>query len=537
MTLDRQSCYRAMTSHDARFDGRFFIGVRTTGIYCRPVCRVRLPRLENVVFYPCAAAAEQAGFRACRRCRPETAPGSAAWQGTSATVARAMRLIDAGALDGASVGDLAGRLGVSERHLRRLFEQHLGAAPNQIALTRRLHLARRLLDDTDLSIAAIALAAGFGSIRRFNAAMQASFGDAPSHLRRIALPKRARSAAALRGRAPRGGEAAATAFAQVAAPTSTLVTLRLGYRPPMDWPWMLSFLGARAIAGVESVQSGTYRRTVRAGDVVGSIEIGCDEERRELVATLAIQDPAALAVISRRLARSFDCHADPDVIASVLGRDPHLRSRIQQRPGLRAPVTWEPFEAAVRAVVGQQISVAAARTILARLAQRFGTRIEREGIDSACVFPTAEQLAEADLDDIGMPRARIETLKALARAVVSGQLPLDDTSDPHHACEAMLRVRGIGQWTAGYVAMRGLGDPDAMPYGDLGLLRAMRKALPEMNAARLEAHSHAWRPWRAYAAIHLWSHDGCELSTTADASNGRARRSRPGARTRSRRAA
>ncbi|HYC56399.1 MAG TPA: AlkA N-terminal domain-containing protein [Candidatus Binatia bacterium] len=509
MNLDRDRCYRAMTSHDARFDGRFFIGVRTTGIYCRPVCRVRLPHLKNVTFYPCAAAAEQAGFRACRRCRPEAAPGSAAWMGTSATVARAMRLIDAGALDGASVADLAGRLGVSERHLRRLFDQHVGAAPNQIALTRRLHLARRLLDDSSLSVAEIALASGFGSIRRFNAAMQVAFGDTPSRLRQVATPRRAATAESLRAGAASGtvcDGAGAASRAVCSDRASANVTLRLGYRPPLDWGWMLSFLAARTIAGVEAVADGTYRRAIRIGDVLGRIEVGCDEERRELVASVSVQSSNALGAVSRRLARCFDCHADPQAIAAVLRTDAFLRPLVDHVPGLRLPATWEPFEAAVRAVVGQQVSVAAARTILAKLSARFGASLGEAAVDGiAGAFPTAQELAEADLAGIGMPRSRIETLRSLATAVAAGSLPLTESSDPRETVEMLQTVRGIGRWTAEYVAMRGLADPDALPYGDLGLLRAISTPKSAITAVVLDERSQAWRPWRAYAAIHLWS--------------------------------
>src|SRR6185369_8903030 len=346
MELDAARCYRAIETRDRRFDGRFFTAVRTTGIYCRPICPAPTPKARNVVFYPCAAAAEEAGYRPCLRCRPETAPGTPAWNGTSAVVARAMRLIESGALDDGDSAALAARLGLGERQLRRLFVQHLGAAPAQIARSRRVHFARRLLDDTDLSSTQIALAAGFGSIRQFNDQIRSTFHLSPTELR------------AKRRHAPEPGE----------------LTMRLSYRPPLPWTTMLAFLAGRATPGVESVDGGVYRRTVRIGDEPAAIEVRPDPERAQIV--------------------------------------------------LRVRGAWDPFELAVRAVLGQQVSVRAATTLAGRLAERFGTPVEL-GAGLTRLFPDPATLADAPIETIGIPKARAATIRSLAEAVASQHLSLD----------------------------------------------------------------------------------------------------------------
>ncbi|MDX2167778.1 MAG: AlkA N-terminal domain-containing protein [Deltaproteobacteria bacterium] len=478
MNLDRATCYRAMRTRDRRFDGRFFIAVRTTGIYCRPVCPARPPKLENVTFYACAAAAETAGFRPCKRCRPETAPGTPAWLGSSALVARGLRLIDAGALDDEEGGveALAARLGVGARQLRRLFEQHLGASPVAVARAQRLATARALIDQTALPMWEIAAAAGFRSLRQFNHAVRTSFGAAPTALRRR-VARDARDAAGL--------------------------TLRLPYRPPLDWRGLLAFLAARATPGVEQVADGAYRRTVDAGDAPAWIEVRAVPAAAALALRIHGADAAAVPGLIERARRVFDLSADPLAIAAHLRRDLRLRRSLTAQPGLRVPGAWDPFEIAVRAVVGQQVTVRGATTLMGRLVERCGAPLA--GIDGLTHrFPTPAALAAADLTGIGMPSARVAALQGLAAAVARGAVVLDAARGLDEVVERLTALPGIGAWTAHYIAMRALGEPDAFPHGDLGLRAALGNGSGPVSSAALAEAAEAWRPWRAYAAMHLW---------------------------------
>ncbi len=470
MELNRDICYRALKTRDPRFDGRFFTGVRTTGIYCRPVCPAVTPKAVNLDFYPCAAAAEQAGFRPCKRCRPETSPGTPAWLGTSATVSRALRLIGEGALDVGSVDDLADRLGVGSRHLARLFGAHLGATPVAVAQTRRVHFARNLVEQTELPMTQVAMAAGFGSLRRFNTLVKRTFGDTPTVLRR------------------RTGKPAGAGFCY-----------RLPYREPYDWEGLLAFLSVRAVPSVEAVEDGCYRRTIRWGDAVGTLTARPGGPGHLLLTVDPPELGNAIALVDRAR-RMFDCGADPAAINAHLGRDPLLAASVARRPGLRLPCAWDPFELAVRAIVGQQISVAGARTIAGRLVDRCGRAVDG---DLNRVFPSAAELADANLDDLGLTTQRIATLKGMARAVVDGAVDLTAPLGPDAFSASMVRLPGIGPWTAHYIAMRALGEPDAFPASDLGL----RKAAPDID---LVARAESWRPWRAYAALHLWASLGDE---------------------------
>ena len=485
--LDHDRCYDALKSRDARFDGRFYVGVKTTGIYCRPVCPARTPKRENITFYPCAAAAEEAGFRPCLRCRPETSPGTPAWLGSPATVSRALRLIEGGALDNGSVEELAGKLGVGGRHLRRLFLKHLGATPVAVAQTRRLHSAKRLLHDTDLAITAVAFQAGFGSLRRFNAAFQEAYRLSPTAIRRA-----------------KGSRAGGKPFA-----------LRLHYRPPFNWAALLGFLGERAIVGVEQVTPDWYRRTVRAGNATGIIEITHDAGRNCVVLHVPHALSAHAASFVEPARRLFDLTADPRVIAEHLERDARLSPASRAWPGLRVPGAWDPFEMAVRGILGQQISVKAARTLAGRLVETCGERLAQ--IDGALthVFPRAEQLAEAPLVGIGVTKKRAETIRVFARAVATGEVQLGAASTLEAAVEALEALPGIGPWSAHYIALRAMGEPDAFPVGDLALLRA---AAPEGSGAlsqrELLAVAEAWRPWRAYAAVYLWMMYHAQLEGT-----------------------
>ena len=474
MTLDRDICYRALRTRDARFDGRFFTGVKTTGIYCRPVCPAVTPKSRNVEFYACAAAAEQAGFRPCKRCRPETSPGTPAWLGTSATVSRALGLINEGALDAGSVEDLAGRLGLGGRHLGRLFREHLGTTPVAVAQTRRVHFARNLVEQTGLPMSRIALAAGFGSLRRFNTLIKTTFGAAPTELRRKT------------GRTMAGQPMAGDAF-----------TTRLPYRPPYEWSQLLAFLAGRSIPGVEEVAGDTYRRTVLWGGEPGVISVR-PGDGDHLLLTADLPDLDGTIGLVARVRRMFDCGAVPDFIADHLGQDRLLAASVKRRPGLRLPSAWDPFEMAVRAVVGQQVSVAAATTVTGRIARRAGTPLATPRGALTHLFPVPEVLATADLDGLGLTTRRAATVHTLARAVTDGDLDLAAPLGPDDFVERMVALPGIGPWTAHYVAMRALGEPDAFPAADLGLV----KAAPGIDLTR---RAETWRPWRAYAALHLWA--------------------------------
>ena len=476
MIPDADVCYRALASRDARFDGRFFTAVQSTGIYCRPVCPARTPLRRNCRFFPSAAAAAQAGFRPCRRCRPEAAPGSPAWQGSAAAVTRALRLVGEGALDRGGVDELAARVGAGGRHLRRLFEQHLGASPLAIAQTRRVHFAKRLLDETRLPITQIAHAAGFASLRRFNDAMRSAFGASPRQLRR--------------------GRAAGDADASL--------TLRLAARPPFDGHGLLDYLALRALPGVEEVSRTAYRRSVSAGGESGVIAVELDASRCGVTLTLPARLVPAASTLSARVRRLFDLDADPAPIRAQLRCDPALAARLRRRPGVRVPGAYSGFELAVRAVLGQQISVAGARTLAGRIVEAYGTLLAAADGTIERLFPDAQRLAGAELGGLGLTNARVVTLGRLAQTVASGQLELEGGMEPDAVRRRLLEIPGIGPWTAEYVALRALGEPDAFPAGDLGLRRALAQSGQPLGAGELEERSKAWQPWRGYAALLLW---------------------------------
>lgn len=478
MELDGDICYRAVESRDGRFDGKFFTAVLTTGVYCRPICPARTPKRAHMRFYPSAAAAQAAGFRPCLRCRPEASPGTPAWNGTEATVSRALRLIEEGALDEGNLDGLSGRLGVGTRHLRRLFVKHLGAPPLPVAQTRRLHLAKKLLDETGLPITEIAFISGFSSVRRFNESFRGAYKRAPSQFRRRS----------------QGLDINETEMFQ----------LKLAYRPPFDWPELLEFLDKRAIPGVEEVAGGHYRRSVRLGDAAGVFEVtrGAGDF---LVLRAPIQFLRHIPLLVAGVRRIFDLGADPVSIAAHLKQDSLLAPCVLRRPGLRVPGTWNPFELAVRAVLGQQVSVQAATTLAGRLAVRYGTPLctgARNGVTH--LFPTPVRLAGARLEGIGMPKARSTSITGLARAVADGALELSADKGLEAFVKSLRVLRGFGPWTAQYVAMRALGEPDAFPAGDLGLQKAAAKNGNPMSGKALEMMAEAWRPWRSYAAVHLW---------------------------------
>jgi AraC family transcriptional regulator, regulatory protein of adaptative response / DNA-3-methyladenine glycosylase II len=473
MQLDYTVCSRARRTRDPRFDGQFFIGVLTTRIYCRPICPARPPKEENVQYFSTAAAASEAGFRPCLRCRPECAPGSPAWLGTSTTVSRALRLIGESELQEDGMDALAARLGIGPRHLRRLFLQHLGASPIAIMQTRRLHFAKKLIDETRLEMHEIALAAGFGSVRRFNDTFHKTYQRTPTHLRRL----------------------------QRSAPTlpENEYRVSLRFRPPFCWSALLDFLAPRAIPGVEAVEDGSYRRIFSLNNHIGWLEASLDEPGSAISLLIRFPEPRWLFQIVERVRRLFDLSADPEEITSHLRRDPMLTNRTTSRPGLRIPGCWDGFELAVRAILGQQVTVAGATTLSGRLVRTFGTPVVVSQ-KLTHLFPSPEKLAENDLARIGLPKARAHSLRSLARAVCDGEIAFTGIVNVEEFLGRLCELPGIGAWTAQYVAMRALGEPDAFPTGDLGLLHATGLR----NLRELEKRAEAWRPWRAYAAMYLW---------------------------------
>ena len=479
MNGTQQIYERARLSRDARFDGHFFVGVRTTGIYCRPICPANAPKSENVRFFPTAAAASEAGFRPCLRCRPECAPGTPAWSGTSTTVRRGLRLIAEGALDEGNVEDLSKRLGVTSRHLRRLFNQHLGASPLAVAHTQRLHFAKTLIDQTMLPMRDIAIAAGFGSTRRFNDTFRKIYGRTPRQLRQR-----------------QSGSAATNTF-----------TVRLPYRQPFDYGALLEFFSARAVQGIERVEGGRYLRTVAIGDEHGIIDVrdACDA----LILQLHGIETSSLIAGVQRVRELFDLDAPIADIHAVLSDDSDLKNLIERHPGVRVPGAWDGFELTVRAILGQQVSVKAATTLAGRIAARYGesVNVPVDGIRQAPdrLFPVPHRLRRARLESLGIIGSRARTIRAVASAVAEGQLHFDGAQGADEFAARLLSIKGIGEWTAQYVAMRALKNPDAFPAADLGLLRAFDvDGRERLRPTELARRAEEWRPWRAYAALLLW---------------------------------
>ena len=467
-TTNHEARYRAVQARDARFDGRFCTAVVTTGIYCRPSCPARTPKPTSVRFFSCAAAAEEAGFRACKRCRPESAPGDPGWDRRADLVGRAVRLIADGAIADGGVPGLARRLNVGERHLRRLFVQELGTGPLQVASTRRLALARLLLDQTDLPVTEVAFAAGFASIRRFNDAMARAYGSAPSVLRKR------------RCRSPQ--------------PAALPLRLRLPARLPFAGHAVLAFLAAHTTPGVEEVVGDTYQRTVEGGT------LSATPDATGLNVALRLDDVRRVGPLVGAARRLFDLDCDPAAVAEVLGNDPLLAPALAATPGIRLPGAVEGFEAAVRTVLGQQVSVAGATTLASRLVRACGTPLAHADGGLTHHFPTPDALAAADLSGVGLTRARAATVGALATAVADGRIDLSPAADRDETNARLLALPGVGPWTAALVAARALGDPDALPASDLALRRTAG-----LDTRALQARAEAWRPWRSYATFALWA--------------------------------
>jgi AraC family transcriptional regulator, regulatory protein of adaptative response / DNA-3-methyladenine glycosylase II len=478
--LEPDVCWQALLSRDRRFDGRFFVAAVTTGIYCRPVCPVPFAKPNNIALYTCAAAAEAAGFRPCRRCHPEIAPGTPAWMGTSAVVSRALRLIWEGALDVGSVDELAERVGIGSRQLRRLFIEHLGVPPIKIATTHRLHFARNLIEQTDMPMSKIALNAGFKSIRQFNHAIRTLTGQSPSESRQ------------LRGELP------------VSSQRDEFV-MRLTYRPPYDWSAVSAFLRSRATPGVELVGNSFYQRTVESDGGAGFIDVRPDEENTCLVVRIALPKFEGLLRVVERVRRIFDLRADPLQIASHLSRDPRLKPLIDRRPGLRVPGVWDAFEVAVRAVLGERLTVVDSSVFAGELVRRFGRPVETSVSGLTHLFPRPEDLADAELALAVPDRECAESIRALAQTILKKKFTFEFSLTLHDTISRLSPICGIGEEAAHYVAMRAFSDPDAFPVDEQGL-----ELLLPTGGTQTWSHgtldvAEGWRPWRAYAAMHLWA--------------------------------
>lgn len=478
--IDPISAYRALTSRDARFDGIFYVGVTSTGIYCRPICPVKAPRAENCLFFESAEAAEKATFRPCLRCRPELAPGHAPVDNSQRIAERLMQRIDEGMIEEVdSLEEIAACFHLSLRQLRRIVHKELGVSPQELRQTRRLLLAKQLLSETHLPVTEIAFASGFSSLRRFNAAFSSQYRMPPTHLRKnmkIAV----------------GGT-----------DSNDTSTLQLSYRPPYDWEAMLAFLRRRALLGVESVDNSSYARTVRLGPHHGWIRVTQQAEKNRLQVEFTHSLNAVLPVLLRRLRNLFDLNARPDLIAEHLGQDPLLRASVLAHPGLRVPGAFDGFEMAVRAILGQQITVKAAATLGGRFATALGEEIATPFAELTRLSPQPARVAQCSIDEIarlGIVSARTRCILALAEQCALEKLQLDIVSNPDDTIAQLLALPGIGDWTAKYLAMRALRWPDAFPAGDI----VVRNNLGGLSVKQAEERSQAWRPWRSYAVMHIW---------------------------------
>jgi AraC family transcriptional regulator of adaptative response / DNA-3-methyladenine glycosylase II len=473
--VDFEAAYRAVESRDQRFDGRVFCGVLSTGVYCRPICPVPMPGRRRVRFFGTAAAAEEAGFRACRRCRPEASPDSPDWDVRADLVGRGLRLVASGVVDDEGVEGLARRLSVGARQLRRAFVDELGTGPLAVARTHRARLAKQLLEQTDLPSTDVAFAAGFSSVRQYHETVRRLYGRTPTELRRHR-----------RKLDPGGG-----------------LSLRLAFRPPFAADALLSFLTARAVPGLEEVVDGTYRRSLgtRSG---GSVVMAVTPRAggAHVLLEVAVDEPTELSPVVQAARRLFDLDADAAAIDDLLACDAALRESVVREPGVRLPGAAEPFEQAVRIVLGQQVSVAGARTLCARLVRSHGGALTNPVGTVTHLFPTPEALAEARLTDVGLTRARAESVRRLAEAVAVGKVDLSGGSDLDDTLAALGELPGMGPWTRSMIAMRVLRDPDAFPATDLGV-RHGAEALG-ISLEDIERRAEAWRPWRGYAVMRLW---------------------------------
>jgi AraC family transcriptional regulator of adaptative response / DNA-3-methyladenine glycosylase II len=478
--IDNPAAYKALTSRDPRFDGVFFVGVTSTGIYCRPICPAKTPKERNCQFFESAGAAEKASFRPCLRCRPELAPGNAPVDNAHRIAHLIVQRIDEGLIDdGASLEEIAEQFDISSRHLRRIVQQELGVAPIELLQTRRLLLAKQLLTETRLPVIDVAFASGFSSLRRFNDAFSSQYRMPPTRLRQVASEQEA------------------------TINSTDTSTLQLSYRPPYDWQGMLEFLSARTMKDVEFVNREGYARTIRLGRHQGWVRITHGPEKRVLMVEFTHSLTPVLPALLGRLRHLFDLSARPDLIAAHLMQDKLLKKGVTKNPGLRVPGAFDGFEMALRAIIGQQITVKAATTIACRFAEAFGERIQTPIPELTRLSPLAKHVARASVDDVaklGIVSKRATCIIALARAFHSGSLTLDAGADPETTIQQLVAIPGIGPWTAQYIAMRALRWPDAFPKEDI----AVRNNLGGVSAKQAEAMSQAWRPWRSYAVMHVW---------------------------------
>ncbi|PSB18524.1 DNA-3-methyladenine glycosylase 2 [filamentous cyanobacterium CCP2] len=471
--LDADSCYQAVLTHDPRFDGVFFVGVSTTRIYCRTVCRAKTPQRKNCTFYPSAAAAEQAGFRPCLLCRPELAPGNARIDATGRLAAAVARRIEDGTFIEQHFEALAQELGVSDRHLRRVIHQEFGVSPIELVQTQRLLLAKRLLTDTTLPIADIAYASGFNSLRRFNALFQERYRLNPSQLRKTK-----------------------TAIAQTPV-LQDCITCEVAYRPPLDWQALLKYLAGRTIAGVETVEGDRYFRTVRMGQQQGWLMVEPTKGKNALRVNLSLSLVPVLLPVLARVKKLFDLTAEPQQIAA------HLGSLAHHHPGLRVPGAFDGFEIAVRTILGQQVSVKAATTLMGRFVQCFGEPITTPFSTLTYLTPTADRIAQSHINEIatlGIFGTRARSILALAQALTAGFLSFNGECSTEQTIAQLQELPGIGTWTAHYIAMRVLADPDIFLSTDFGI----RQVMNEMSPKQMLATATQWQPWRSYATLHLW---------------------------------
>jgi AraC family transcriptional regulator of adaptative response / DNA-3-methyladenine glycosylase II len=476
--LDPGICWQAITSRDARFDGRFFVGATTTGLYCRNICPVPPARQKNVRLFACAAAAEAAGFRPCKRCQPQAAPGTPAWVGTSAVVSRAFRLIMEGALNHGSVAALAGRLGLGPRHLHRLFVQHLGASPLRIAVTHRVHLASKLIEESGLAMTEVAFGSGFKSVREFNHAIRLSTGQSPREIRRA------------------GGGPISKSMRRG-------LELRLPYREPFDWPSLIAFLRSTAIPGVEAISEDSYKRTIEVNGAPGVLTVRPGHGDSQLIIQLHANNYHGLAETVERVRRMFDLSADPVRIASHLCRDKKLRSLIRQRPGLRVPGVWDGFEVAVLSVLGQKLSSRNSNPLVGRFVRMFGAPVNTSVCGLTHLFPKPEILGLADLSKAGISDARSKAIRKICSPAARKELKFATAKTLEQSISRLEKTCGVDESIANYIAMRAFGEPDAFPSGEWGLRQSVSESGAILPPVQVLAMAESWRPWRAYAAMHI----------------------------------
>ncbi len=478
--MDHKSCYKAVLARDRRYDGRFFTAVITTGIFCRPICPARTPKEENCLFWPSAAAAQAAGFRPCLRCRPELSPNYPGWHGTSATVTKALRYISDGFLNDHNIPQLAEKLGVGERHFRRLFHKHMGTSANVVALNRRLLMAKQLLTETSLSVTQVALASGFQSLRRFNDALKKNFRLKPTEIKKhpAALLNKAES-----------------------------LTLQLSYTPPFHWDHIAAYLAIRAIPGVEIIKKNRYSRSFQINGKSGCFTVFPHPNKDILCLTIHNAEITSIPLILSRARSLFDLDSNIDTINRHLSAHPDMAWRVKMTPGIRVIGAWDPFELTIRAILGQQVTVAAATTLSGRIVARHGLRADTPEKKITHIFPTAQILANADLSGLGITQNRVKAIHHLARMLVDDPSFFQRATNLVDFVDMLCRLPGIGAWTANYVAMRAMKETDAFPSSDLVLLKRMQKNGQRPTARKLEAISEDWRPWRAYAAMYLWAND------------------------------